>query len=265
MSEIPAALVKELRELTGAGLMDCKRALEEAGGDLERARTLLRERGVAQAGKRAGRTTKEGIVLATIADGVGAMVAIGCETEPVSKNEQFLRFAERVLEVTEAGELEARKDELEAERTELVARIGENIAVRGAIRLEAGVGEALADYVHPPANKIGVLVKYRGGAPQLARQLAMHIAFAAPRFVTRDEVPADEIAKERDILSKQPDVASKPEDVRGRIVAGRLEKWLAETVLAEQEWIHDTSKRVGQALAEGGLELLEFERFALAE
>lgn len=265
MSEISATLVKELRELTGAGLMDCKRALEEAGGDLERARTLLRERGIAQAGKRAGRTTKEGIVLATIADGVGAMVAIGCETEPVSKNEQFLRFAEKVLEVTEAGELEARRDELETERTELVARIGENIAVRGAIRLEAADGEALADYVHPPANKIGVLIKYRGGSPQLARQLAMHIAFAGPRFVTRDEVPADEIAKEREILSKQPDVASKPEAVREKIVAGRLEKWLAEAVLAEQEWIHDTSKRVGQALAEGGLELLELERFALAE
>jgi len=265
MTVIPADLVRQLRELTGAGLMDCKRALQEAEGDLEAAVKLLRERGIAQAAKRAGRETTEGIVISTIAGNVGAMVAVGCETEPVSKNEEFLRFAERVLEAAESTYLQERIDELEQERTELIARIGENIVVRGAVCFEATDGEGLAEYVHPPASKIGVLVKFRGGTPQLARQLAMHISFARPLYATRDEVPADAVAAERDILVKQPDVASKPEHVREKIVEGRLEKWFAESVLADQEWIHDTSKKVAGALAEEGLEVLEFQRFALAE
>ena len=264
MTDVPAALVKELRELTGVGMMDCKRALEESGGDLERARTLLREKGIAQAGKRAGRETTEGIVLSTIGGNVGALVAIGCETEPVARNEEFLRFAERMLERVEEEGAEAAAA-LETERTELIARIGENVAIRGASRMQAGAGESLAEYVHPPASKIGVLVRFRGGSPQLGRQLAMHISFARPRYAARDQVPPDEVAAEREILGKQPDVALKPEEVREKIVAGRLEKWFADSVLADQEWIHDTAKRVGQTLAEGNLELVEFQRFALAE
>jgi elongation factor Ts len=262
MTDIPAELVRQLREVTGAGLMDCKRALQETAGDLEAAVKLLRERGMAQAAKRAGRETTEGIVISTIAGTVGAMVAVGCETEPVSKNEEFLRFAERVLETTEAGGDVA---PLEAERTELIARIGENVVIVGTVCMETADGEGLAEYVHPPANKIGVLLKFRGGTPQLARQLAMHISFARPRYAVRDEVPADAVAAERDILVKQPDVASKPENVQEKIVEGRLEKWFAESVLADQEWIHDTSKTVADALAEGSLAVLEFERFALAE
>ena len=264
MSEISAALVKELRDLTAAPMMDCKRALEETGGDLEAARKLLRERGMAEAGKRAGRETTEGIVLATIGGNVGAMVAVGCETEPVARNEEFLRFAERALEAVEAGGADAVAG-LEGERTELVGRIGENVAVRGAVRLEAAGAEALAEYVHPPANKIGVLVKYRGGSPTAARQLAMHISFARPRYATRSQVPESDVEAEREILAKQPDVQDKPEQVREKIVAGRLDKWYAEAVLEDQPWIHDPDTTVGAALAETGLEVLEFERFALAE
>ncbi len=261
---VPASLVKELRDETGAPMMDVKRALEESDGDKEAARRLLRERGIAQAGKRAGRETSEGIVLVTIGGNVGTMVAVGCETQPVSENELFLAFAERALEAVEAEGPDA-VSALEQERTELIAKIGENVVVRAATRMEASEGESLAEYVHPPANKIGVLLKFRGGTPQLARQLAMHVSFARPRFARRDEVPADEVASEREILSKQPDVASKPEQVRDKIVEGRLEKWFAESVLEDQEWIHDSSKRVGRALSEAALQLVEFERLALAE
>ena len=262
---IPAGLVKELREQTGAGMMDCKRALEETGGDLEAARTLLRERGVAQAGKRAGRQTTEGIVLVTIADGVGAMVAVGCETEPVARNAEFLAFAEKALEAVEEGGPNA-LSALEEERLALVARIGENVAIRGAVKVEAGPGESLAEYVHPPAHKIGVLVRYRGGFPSAGRRLAMHIAASRPRYLRREDVPASEIASERAIFEKQPEVLSKPEEVRSRIVEGMLAKrFFAEVVLLDQAWIHDPAKTVAQALREEGVEPLEFWRLALAE
>ena len=263
--QISASLVKELRDLTGAGMMAAKRALEETGGDVEAAQRLLREQGMTAAGKKAGRETTEGEALATVSGNVGALVAIGCETEPVSKNEEFLRFAETVLETVEADGPEAVAG-LEEQRLELIAKLGENVEVRGASRLEAGDGELLAEYVHPPANKIGVLLRARGTDPAAARRLAMHISFAAPRFRTVDEVPAEEIASEREIYEQQPDVQSKPEDVRAKIVEGRLRKeFLATAVLSEQAWIHDPSLTTAKALEEAGLEVLEFVRFALAE
>jgi elongation factor Ts len=259
---VPASLVKELREQTGAGMMDVKRALEDAGGDLEAARKLLRERGMAQAAKRAGRETSEGIVLVTISGHVGTIVGVGCETEPVSKNAEFLAFAEKVLETVEAG---TDPETLEVERQALVARLGENILVVGATRMEAGEGESLAEYVHPPANKIGVLVCVKGENPVEARRLAMHVSFAAPRYLSRADVPEEDVQSEREIYEKQPDVQAKPEQVREKIVDGMLQKrFFAESVLTEQVWIHDTSKTVGQALEEAGLEVLEFERLALA-
>jgi elongation factor Ts len=263
--QISASLVKQLRDRTGAGMMDVKRALEETGGDLEAAQRLLREQGIAAAGKKAGRETTEGEVLATVSGNVGALVAVGCETEPVSKNEHFLRFAEAVLEAVEADGPDA-VEGLEQQRLELIGRLGENVELRGATRMEAGEGELLAEYVHPPANKIGVLVKLRGGEPATARKLAMHISFAAPRYRTADEIPEEELASERAIYEQQPDVQDKPAEVRAKIVEGRLRKeFLAGTALAEQAWIHDTSKTVAKALAEEGAEVLEFVRYALAE
>jgi len=263
--QISAALVKELRDRTGAGMMAAKRALEETGGDVEAAQRLLREQGIAAAGKKAGRQTTEGEVLATVSGSVGAIVAIGCETEPVSKNEEFLRFSESVLEAVESDGPEAAAA-LEEQRVELVARLGENVEIRGAARLEAAGGELLAEYVHPPANKIGVLVKVRGGDPATARRLAMHISFAAPRFRSVEEVPEEELASERAIYEQQPDVQAKPEAVRAKIVEGRLRKeFLSAVALGEQAWIHDTSKTVAEALSEEGAEVLEFVRYALAE
>jgi elongation factor Ts len=259
---IPAALVKELRDQTGAGMMDAKRALEDSGGDLEAARRLLRERGMAQAAKRAGRETSEGVVLVTVSGHVGGIVGIGCETEPVSKNAEFLAFAERALETIEDG---GTPEQLETQRAELVARLGENIVVVDAARLEAREGESLAEYVHPPANKIGVLVRVKGESPVAARQLAMHISFAQPRYLARDEISDDDVQTEREIYSAQPDVLAKPEQVREKIVEGMLQKrFYAESVLTEQVWIHDTSKTVAQALGEAGLEVLEFRRASVA-
>jgi elongation factor Ts len=261
-TEIPAALVKQLREETGAGMMDCKRALQETGGDVDAAKRLLRERGMAEAGKRAGRETTEGIVLARLDGRYGALVAVGCETEPVSKNEEFLAYAQQVLDAVERDGPDAAA-ELEDRRVELVGKIGENVVVVGATRFEQEGDETLAAYIHPPANKIGVLVKVRGSA-ESARRLAMHIAFAAPRFGSRDEVPAEEVQSEREIYEKLPDVQSKPEQVRDKIVEGMLGKrFFGQSVLADQEWIHESGKTVGKALEEEGVEVLAFQRYAL--
>jgi elongation factor Ts len=263
MTEIPATLVKQLRDRTGAPMMDAKRALVAADGDIDEAERGLRERGLAAAAKRAGRTTPEGRVLARIDDGKGAIVAVGSETEPVSKNEEFLGFAQRVLDAVEREGPDA-VDELEEDRVDLVARIGEHIEVVGAAKLEAQNGEVLASYIHPPAQKIGVLVRAEAD-PDLARLVAMHISFANPRFVTRDEVPADEVEAERAILEKLPDLEGKPDDVKEKMVEGRLAKaYFAETVLADQPWIHNPDQTVGQALAEHGAEVREFVRYALA-
>jgi elongation factor Ts len=263
--EISAGLVKELRDRTGAGMMDAKRALVETEGDVEAAQRLLREQGMAAAGKKAGRATTEGEVLATVSGNVGALAAVGCEAEPVSKNERFLGFAEAVLEAVEADGRDAVSG-LEEQRLELIAQLGENVEIAGAERMKAGDGELLAEYVHPPANKIGVLVRVKGNDPASARRLAMHISFASPRYRSVDEVPEEELANERSIYENQPDVQSKPEEVRAKIVEGRLRKeFLSGVALSEQSWIHDPSQTVAKALEEAGLEVVEFVRFALAE
>ena len=260
---ISASQVKELRERTGAGMMDCKRALEESGGDIEEAAKSLREKGIAQAAKRSGRETTEGKVALDIDESVAAMVAVGCETEPVSNNEEFLIFLERVLDAVEKHGPQA-ADELEDERIELGAKLGENIVVRDGVRFEAQEAEVLTGYVHPPAYKIGVLIHGKG-TPDIAYQLAQHIAWTGPLYLTRADVPEAEIDAEREIISKQPDVADKPDQVKPKIVEGRVDKWLSDLVLDEQEWIHDSSKKVGAALQEAGFEVIEFRRFALAE
>jgi len=257
VTTISASLVKELREQTGAGMMDCKRALEEAGGDLDAAKRALREKGMAQAGKRADRSTPEGRVGYRIDGGIGTLVAVGCETEPVSNNEEFQAFAEQALEAVVAGGPEA-VESLEQERQELVAKLGENIRVVGASRFE---GDTIVAYVHPPANKVGAMVKVRGGSEALARDLAMHLSFARPRFATREQVPQAEVDSEREILAAQEDVVSKPEQVRGKIVEGRIQKWFAESVLLDQQWFRDPGQTVRQAI--GDMEVLDFAVYAL--
>jgi elongation factor Ts len=266
MAEISAALVKELRDRTGAGMMDCKRALQETNGDMDAAVTLLREKGMAQAQKRAGRETTEGLVGYRLADDntKGTMVAIGCETEPVSKNDEFQTFAKKVLDTVDAGGIGA-EAELERERVELGVKLGENIVIAGAARFEAVDGGSVAAYAHPPANKLGVLLQLRGGDAELGRKLAMHIAASNPRWIGRDDVPEAEVVSEREIYANSDEVQSKPEQAREKIVDGMLNKrFFGANVLTDQEWIHDTSKTVGKALKESGAEVLEFERFALS-
>jgi elongation factor Ts len=260
---ISANLAKELRELTGAGMMDCRRALVETDGNLEAAAKLLREKGIADAAKRSGRETTEGKVALELGEADAAMVAIGCETEPVSNNEEFLVFVERVLDAVQHHG-PAAAAELEEERVALAAKLGENIVVRDAVRFQGEDGQVLSGYVHTPACKIGVLVRGSGNA-DTARLLAQHISWTDPLYQTEADVPEAEIAAEREILAKQPDVASKPEEVQSKIIDGRIRKWLAERVLVEQDWIHDSGRKVGQVLQESGFDVIEFRRFALAE
>lgn len=266
MTAISATLVRELREMTGAGIMDAKRALQETGGDIDAAQRVLREKGMASAEKRAGRATTEGKVGYRIQeDGSrGTIVAVGCETEPVSTNEEFLAFAKKVLETVDADGVGA-EQALEDERKQLSGKLGENIALAGAARFERVDGGTIAGYAHPPANKLGVLVQIRGGSEELGRKLAMHIAASSPQWIAREDVPEDVVASERDIYASTDEVQSKPEQARGKIVEGMLNKrFFASQVLAEQPWIHDTAKTVGQALKEQGAEVAEFERLALA-
>src|SRR5262249_39473619 len=257
MVEISAALVKELRDQTGAPMMDAKRALQETNGDMEAAVRVLREKGMAGAAKRADRATPEGKVGYRLAgDGKrGTMVAVGCETEPVSNNDEFLAFAKKVLEAVEAdgpgGEAQ-----LEEERAQLAGRLGENIVVAGTARFEAVDDAKIAAYAHPPRNKIGVLLQVRGGSDDLARKVAMHIAAMKPSWIGRDDVPPDTVTQEREIYSNTDEVQSKPEQARDKIVEGMLNKrFFGANVLLEQEWIHDSSKKVGDALGAEGAEV----------
>ena len=264
---ISASLVKELRDATGAGMMDCKRALEETDGDLDAARTLLRERGMASAGKRAGRETTEGLVGYIVDGQVGSILGIGCETEPVSKSDEFQEFAIKALRAVHADGPDV-VGSFEDERMELIAKLGENIVLVGPQRYEAPAGNVIEGYAHPPANKIGVLVELAGGSQELARQLAMHISFAAPEWTTRDDVPDDVVAAERSIYENSDEVQSKPEAAREKIVDGMLNKrFFAATpggALVEQAWIHEPSKTVGQAMQDAGASVVRFARISVA-
>jgi elongation factor Ts len=266
MTEITATMVKELRDATSAGMMDCKRALQETEGDFDAAVKLLREKGMASAAKRADRETSEGKVGVLVEGSTGTIVAVGCETEPVSSNADFLAFAEKVLrEVHESGE-EAVSG-LEEERVALAAKLGENIQVVGARRLQAENGSTLSHYVHGPANKVGALVETTGGDAQTARSLALHLTFARPIYESRDQIPQELVDAEREILLNSDDVKSKPEDVRPKIVEGMLNKrFYGESVLTEQTWYRpdESTATVGQVLKERGVELLDWAWYSVS-
>ncbi len=265
MTDITAAMVKELRDATSAGMMDCKRALQETHGDFDEAVKLLRERGMASAAKRADRATSEGKVGVMVRDTIGAIAALGCETEPVSNNDEFLSYAEDVLKAVFADGGEAAA-QLEERRVALTAKLGENIQVVGAKRMTAGDGEALSFYVHAPANKVGALVHTKGGDAAEARSLALHLTFARPTYSARDEVPQELVEAEREILSHSDEVLSKPENVRDKIVEGQLNKrFYGESVLSEQTWYRadEFTGSVAQYLKERGIELLDYAWYAV--
>jgi elongation factor Ts len=262
--DVPAKLVMQLRGETGAPMMDAKRALQETNLDFEEAKRWLRERGMAQAAKRADRETKEGLVGYRIAGAKGTIVAVGCETEPVSKNDEFQAFAKKVLDTVDADGVGA-ESTLDEERQRLSGKLGENIVIVGAAQFVAGAGELVTGYAHPPANKLGVLVLLRGGDEELGRKVAMHIAALNPQWVARDTVPEEDVSREREIFMNSDEVQSKPEQAREKIVDGMLNKrFFQANVLVDQEWVHDSSKTVAQALREAGAEVVDFARLSVS-
>ena len=272
MAEITAQLVKQLRERTGAGMMECKKALVETAGDLDAAIEHLRKAGLAQADKKAGRVAAEGrIALAQARDGKRAvMVEINCETDFVARDENFNAFADAVaanaldlasgdidqLMLTKIGDRT-----VEEARQTLIAKIGENVQVRRMVRRTTdGV---LGSYVH--GGKIGVLVDLKSGGVELARDLAMHVAALNPAYVTEADVPQDVIAKEREILAAQAESSGKPAEIVEKMIAGRLRKQLAEITLLGQPFVKDGDITVGKLLARSGATVAGFSRIAVGE
>ena len=256
MAEITAGMVKELRELTGLGMMECKKALEEAGGDLGKAEELLRIKSGAKASKAASRVASEGTVGTYVsADGrTGAMVEVNSETDFVARNPDFAQLAKQLAElvatqkpadVAALSALAIGGETVESVRQKLVQKIGENIAVRRFERIETS--GKLATYVHPP-GKIGVMVEYEGDEA-VAKDVAMHIAFAKPKFMSRDQVAQDVIASERKILEARAAESGKPPEIAAKMVEGGLNKFLAEITLLGQPFVKDDKQTVEKMLA----------------
>jgi elongation factor Ts len=248
MAEISASLVKELRELTGLGMMECKKALAEAGGDLKKAEELLRIRSGAKASKAAGRIAAEGVVGAWLsADGkLGALVELNCETDFVAKNQDFIAFARELAEAvarTNPADVQALSG-FEARRQALVQKIGENISIRRFARLQSQ--GRLALYMH--GVKIGVLVDLEG-PEDLAKDLAMHVAFAKPQYTAKADVPADFVARERDIATARAKDSGKPPEIVAKMVEGAVNKVLGEITLLGQPFVKDDKQTVEKLLA----------------
>jgi len=283
MPEITAALVKDLREKTGAGMMDCKKALTETGGVLEDAVDWLRKKGLAAAAKRSGRVAAEGLVGVVSAPGVAAMVEVNAETDFVARNDQFQAFVEAVakLALTVGDDIDAIKaaqypdsavtvgDHL----TQLVATIGENITIRRARRMSVPDG-VVATYVHqalrPGLGKIGVLVALKGAGElgvltTLGRQMGMHVAAARPMSLDISGVDPAALEREKAILVEQAQQSGRPANIIEKMVEGRIRKFYEEVVLLEQVWVHDGESRVKAVVEKAGVTLLGFERFLLGE
>jgi len=255
MAEISAGLVKELRELTGLGMMECKKALTEAGGNLEKAEELLRIRSGAKASKAAGRVAAEGVIGAFLsADGKrGALVEINCETDFVAKNEDFLAFASTLAErvalespanVEALSGLSIEGTPVEARRQALVQKIGENIAIRRFRRMETAARLAL--YVHN--NRIGVLVDF-DGPEEVGKDVAMHVAFSKPQHLRKADVPAEVIERERQILAARAKESGKPAEIVAKMVEGGVNKYLGEITLLGQPFVKDDKQTVEKMLA----------------
>ncbi len=271
---ITAASVKELRERTGSGMMECKKALVETDGDMEAAIELLRKSGMAKADKKAGRVAAEGlIIIEQSADGAEAVVVeVNCETDFVTKKEEFQNFANGVasrIMSDKPADIDALMgmsldsgDSIEDARKALVATIGENITVRrfSHIKTDGGV---LGVYLH--GTRIGVVVELKGGDEALARDIAMHVAAVKPMCISEADVPADVLAKEKDILVAQAQESGKPADIIEKMIGGRIKKYLAEITLLGQSFVKDPDTTVGKLLKAAGAEVLRFERVELGE
>ncbi|MFY0542758.1 translation elongation factor Ts [Brevibacillus sp. H7] len=273
---ISAQAVKELRERTGAGMMDCKKALEETNGDMEKAIDLLRERGIAKAAKKAGRIAAEGLTNYAIDGNVAAIVEVNCETDFVAKNPEFQTLVKDIAEhvVTQRpASVEAALEQpfkgqgeaLSQVISEKIATIGENITFRRFSILEKSDNGVFGAYLHM-GGKIGVLVALEGTNDEaLAKDLGMHAAAANPRFANREEVSADEIEREREVLKNQALAEGKPANIVEKMVEGRLSKFFEEYVLVEQPFVKDPDKKVSALLKEAGASLKAFVRFQVGE
>ncbi|OIV46609.1 translation elongation factor Ts [Sodalis sp. TME1] len=265
MADITAALVKELRERTGAGMMECKKALVEAQGDIELAIDNMRKSGQAKAAKKAGRVAAEGVILTKIAqDGkYGVIIELNCETDFVAKDGGFKAFGDEVITAAlneRIADVEALKAKFEEKRTALVAKIGENINIR---RLGVLEGDVLGSYLH--GARIGVMVSAAGADEELVKHVAMHIAASKPEYVNADDVPADVVAREYQIQLDIAMQSGKPREIAEKMVEGRMRKFTGEISLTGQHFVMDPSKTVGQLLGEHGAKVNNFIRFEVGE
>ena len=270
MAQITAALVKELREITGAGMMDCKKALVECDGDKDKAIDYLREKGIAKAAKKAGRIASEGVVAAASNGNTACIVEVNSETDFVAKNENFQNLVKKIAEhivATKPADMDAlNASELDGKTvadvmTEAVASIGEKLSLR---RFEVYTTEdgKLATYIHM-GGKIGVIVELSGGDEALGKDVAMQIAAAKPQCINRDDVDQAALAHEREVLRKQALEEGKPEKIVEKMVDGRINKYYKEVCLVEQEFVKDSDKTIKDILA--GVEVRRFARFEMGE
>jgi elongation factor Ts len=283
MTEITASMVRDLREKTGAGMMDCKKALIEAGGEMEAAVDWLRKKGLAAAAKKSGRTAAEGLVGVTSGKNKAAMVEVNAETDFVARNEAFQALVESVakvalevgedIEIIKATKMPGGERTVAEEITHLVATIGENMSLRRARVMSVEKG-TVATYVHgalrPGLGKIGVLVALEGAneietLEQLGRQIGMHVAATRPDALDTSGIDPAALERERAVLTEQARASGKPDAIIEKMVIGRIQKYYEEVVLLEQVWVHDGESRVKAVVKKSGGELVGFARFTLGE
>ena len=266
---VTAALVKELRERTGAGMLDCKKALVETDGDIELAIENMRKSGQAKAAKKAGRIAAEGVILTKVEAGRATMLELNCETDFVARDEGFLKFGNELLEVAAANNIndidalndaELNGSKVSEVRDALVAKIGENISPRRVINAE---GDTLGAYVH--GGRIGVISILTGGDEELAKDVAMHVAAASPQFVKPENVPAEVVEKEKEIQIEIAIQSGKPADIAEKMVAGRMKKFTGEVSLTGQPFVKDPSISVAELLKNNSADVINFVRFEVGE
>jgi elongation factor Ts len=267
MAAVSAALVKELRERTGLGMMECKKALVAANADVEVAIEELRKSSGMKAAKKAGRTAAEGTLILRVADDAsyGVLVEINSETDFASRDEGFVAFANKVADVvfttkeTDMAVLLA--GEIGQAREALVQKIGENITPRRAVLIEGGL---VGGYLHGN-GQIAVLTQLEGGDAELAKDVSMHIAAVSPRVVKGEDMPADVLTKEEEIIRAQPDMAGKPAEIVDKMIVGRMKKFLAENSLVEQPFVKNPEVKVGQLVKDAGASVTSFTRLEVGE
>lgn len=265
MAAISAAMVKELRERTGLGMLDCKKALKEANGDIEVAIDELRKSSGMKAAKKAGRVAADGAVVVRVSEGYAQVLEVNSETDFVARDEGFKAFVNEVADKAFADKQEdvaaLMAGDLEVRREALVQKIGENIGVRRVASLSA---DTVGAYVHA-GDRIAVLVALKGGDEELAKDVAMHVAAANPQFVAPDRVSQDVIDKESDIIKAQPDMEGKPAEIVEKMIGGRIKKFLAEISLTEQAFVKNPDQTVGKLVGAAGAEIVDFIRFEVGE